>query len=612
MKYVRVYVKYVQRPWLLLRVLLWGNQCGDLCTVDCFTEPNSLIMEKQFLSVKTLMLAALILVVSGCVITINHKFEDRYYTMRGTNQPANPGPPNPIDPPDNLQKNMVESAFLGTAYDLVFTDPENLTANSVQNKRQRAPQVFVFTPDSSRFISINLLDREYNRNLPKGVSGNPLAGFHWSSDSRWTRTAREYQNSFGFSISGGGGVSDVAAFTGSVKFKTLQSSMSNNERIYLNQDGYYEGHLLSIDKKYKHELHSDFKSAIADLPTVYDPIVYRTFINNWGTHYSSEATFGAKCTYRFTFTKDQYASGFETESSFGLKAEGGAKAVKFEIGTEIDNATKQKIQEESGAQNIEFISHGGSGQKDFGAWSKDATANRVPIKVTFSPYQELLTSVYFPEMQANILQQKRANLERAITQYLNDNKITGSDDYKGFFDNSPVKFRATILQMEITKVSPTNEKDFFPVPDKSNEIYGYVGIAAFDESGNQLSNPTTLFNLDEKHFIRYEEGTNLTLVDGGVMAYWTDDFKFVTRTTVEFNVRREDLKTGYVCLLSTLFERNIHPLEGSGGTKFPETDKLTVFNRVLLTDAGRGPQSIILTNVDVDVLTFKVRLDRLK
>lgn len=134
------FVKYVQRLWLLLRVLLWSNQCGDLCTIDCFTKPNSLIMKKQFLSAKTLMLTAFIFVISGCAITIKHTFDqppvvvNNYYQGGGGS-----GNPDFV----NAENNTLSTEGLGVGYDIVWTDPENWTKNSVQGVGVR-PSVFTF------------------------------------------------------------------------------------------------------------------------------------------------------------------------------------------------------------------------------------------------------------------------------------------------------------------------------------------------------------------------------------------------------------------------------------------------------------------------------------
>ncbi len=586
-------------------------------------------MKKRILFVQTLVLAALLAVISGCTITVIHKFEDRYYTMGGNNKPvtqstpdtnqgatptSNPGttpataPTTTPNPPDkNLLENMVEVAHLGAGYDLVFTDPENLAVNSVQNSNKVKPKVFVFTPDPNNFIDIKLLDREYRRNLPKGVSGNSLAGFRWSSDYRWTRTAKEYQNKSGFGFSAGGGVPGTASFTGSTSFKNIQDNTRNSERIYLNQDGYYEGHVLSIDLNYPHQLSTEFKSAVNNLPD-HDQGAYDLFIRNWGTHFSGQATFGAKCSYRFTFTKDAYSVNSENETSFEIKAEGGAEAVKVDFGTKMDIGTKTSIQNESGSQNIEFISYGGSGQSDFGEWSRDATKNRVPIDIFFVSYLELLTPTYFPEIDPTVLSQKRMLLRAAIDKYFERHKYEGSENYAGFFVKKNIKFKGTILQMEYTAVSLTNEKDWTFVSDKNNEIYGMAGLIAFDsKSDHGLSNMVTLFDVDNAHYFKAEEGFILRFTDGQEIK-WGDGKSIFFRATVTFEVSPMVLETGYLSLLVDLKEK-----DGTNGfASFPQKNQYSSDNRIMLKDASNEPKSLVLNTSDGDILTFQYKLERVE
>ena len=173
---------------------------------------------------------------------------------------------------------MVEVDGLGAGYDLVFTDPEYLSHNSVQNGSTIKPQVFLFEPDDNEYIDIKMPGKVYRRNLPKGVIGTHLAEFKTASDGRWIRTASDYQNSFKFDISVGGGVPDVAMFTGSTSFKNVNEHTRNNQNMYLHQDGSFEGHALAMNFAYKQQLNPAFIGSVESLPDTKDTAAYNAFI----------------------------------------------------------------------------------------------------------------------------------------------------------------------------------------------------------------------------------------------------------------------------------------------------------------------------------------------
>jgi len=561
-------------------------------------------MKNQTKHLQRLLFLVTTMLISGCTITVIHKFDDRYYQNPG-NQFLKEVP----GVPESGIGNMVETSDIGAGYDIVYMNPDDLSNNSVQNNSFDKPQVFLFEPDPSNFIDIIQVGREndYRRNLPKGVDGSKLAGFKQSDNKRWTRTASEYQNSFDFKISGGGGVKDVAKFTGSTAFKNIQKNTRNSEHMYLHKDGYYEGHTLSMDMTYPHQLNPSFKRAIESLTATNDAVAYRAFITNWGTHFSQGAKFGAKCSYKFTFTKDGFSNSSESENSFGIKAEGGFEAVSFEFGLDMAIGQKSEIQKESGAQNLEFISHGGSGAKDFEQWSNDAMVNRAPIDAQLESYEALLIPKFFPEMDASILAEKRELLEAAIQQYFKDNEYSGSADYTEFYKRSKVKFRATVLQMEMTAVSSSNEKDATWWADKNNEIYGVLGLIAWDSKSNTNISPAiTVFDLDNEHFIKADEGAIIAFEDGKIVD-WNDGTSTTIHSIIEFEVDPTVVETGYVSLLVNLKEKEAL----IAYTAFPQKDIYSPDNRVRLEDASSDNKDITLFNADGDILTFRIRLERL-
>ncbi len=548
-------------------------------------------------SVSPLLFIFIILFSSGCTLSIIRQFEPGSKTSSSANPSGD----------DELARNMVELDGLGTGYDLVFTDPEDLSRNSVQNGSSVKPQVFLFEPDGNNFIDIKMPGKIYRRNLPKGVTGVHLSEFKTSSDARWVRTASDYQNSFKFDISVGGGVPDVASFTGSTSFKNVNENTRNHQNMYLHQDGSFEGHILALNGVYKQKLNPAFIESVNRLPDTTNTEVYNSFIRRWGTHYSNQCTYGGKCTYKFTFTQNAFSTSSDTETSFGIKAEAGAEEVKVNFDANMDIEAKSKFMKTSGAQNIEFISHGGSGARNFEDWSRDAMEFRVPIDISFVSYIHLLIPYWFPEMDPVVLDKKRALLDEALRIYFLNKAYNGNSNYGNFFNKKKIRFRATILAMEFTEVSPSNEKDATIIADKNNEIYGTIGLLAFDAKTElTFAQPVALFDLDDTHFLKKDEGTIIYFKDGEVITF-NDKQKKIIHNTLEFSVNPTAVESGYLCLISKLYEKDI-PVT----TKFGETGLYSTDSRIKLTDASYEPQSIILTTSDGDVMTFRVKLEKLE
>lgn len=335
-------------------------------------------MKKQFFSAKTLMLAALILVVSGCAITVKHKYI----------QPTND---------DAKESNLLSTGDLGLGYDIVWADPEVWATNSVTGVNVR-PRVFEFVPDPNphHTIDLNKLDRDATRmRKPLGVNAEANSEFSWDETMKFISNSSEYQASHGGSFSAEGGAMGVA-FSASASFKSVEEKTTAEQKTIANKYGFYKGLKLEMDLSAPHQLSSKFKHAVHSLGL--DPAGYDAFIEMWGTHFNSVAIIGAKCAYHLEFKKSEMASGFSSEENFKAGVSGTVAGITAGASAGYDQSRMSQVQESTGAESISFVSYGGSGAgiNDYPKWTEHAVENPTLIDAYLMSYEALFSKNFFP------------------------------------------------------------------------------------------------------------------------------------------------------------------------------------------------------------------------
>lgn len=367
-------------------------------------------------------------------------------------QPADPRPYQPPVQPESgstpHQSEMIPVGQLGVGYDAVYTDPENFTQNSVRNGSYTPPRVFELTPDANRAINLSKSSNlEVKKYLPVGVRGDELGIFKNNEKSEWIKSAEEFQNSYGNSFGGSVGLPGIASFSGSAAFENVETTTSNNENIYISRDWSYQGHRLSLNMNYPHKLSAEFKNDVSRLGN--DINQYTRFIKKWGTHFSAENLVGAKCSYRFKFSKSAYGSRNESANEFKVGVEGQVQAI--ELGLEYGHSSGQisDIKEEIGEQNVEFISYGASGKQNYAAWADDAKHTRITIDVKLKSYLELFNNGWFSN-DAGIAN-KRSMLQQALTEYFKQHASRSTTNGDNFFNRQPRTYKVDLMELHVRR-----------------------------------------------------------------------------------------------------------------------------------------------------------------
>jgi MAC/Perforin domain. len=346
-------------------------------------------------------------------------------------------------------RNMVEVTNLGVGFDAVYVDPQDLTKNSVRNSGFSRPKILEFVPNPNAFINMSSLgsssSQTHRRNLPVGVFGDNHARFEWSDETRWAKSASEFQKSFSHAYTGGVGVPGIASVSGSVSFEDVKRTTRSSENIYVYQDGFYRGHSLTMDKNYSHQVTDQFRRAVKSLGN--SSTAYDQFIKQWGTHFSTQAMLGAKCSYRFKLSKSAYEQRSESRTEFEVNVSATIKKVQADFGTSQGRSKANKVSNEIGASETKFISYGGSGATDFGRWSEHATNNRTLIDVKLTSLLDLFNSKYFPnDAQIRVKYQK---LNEALQRYFSNHGYRDTSDPRKFFKKQAREFKITATVLEV-------------------------------------------------------------------------------------------------------------------------------------------------------------------
>lgn len=387
---------------------------------------------------------------------------------------------------------MMEVPYLGVGYDAVRVDPEKLAANSVRNGSLNPPQVFNFTPGTKTYeVKDNPEGKTIKKSemIPAGVIVKPGSNtFSWSQKARWVMNASSYQESFSSTFSGNIGLPDVASIKLSASFEDVASTTSSRENAYVYKEGSFSGRNLTLDlSQMTGMLTPVFKEAVAGLGTG-DPAKYDAFIQNWGTHFSTDNTIGGKCSYRYTLNKSDYARSSKTKQEFTEGVEATIEGIKGGIEAKQTHETAKSVSNKIKATEFTFLSQGGNANyNDFEAWAEAAQVNPTIIDLRLRSYLELFNVAFFPNDQQ--IKTKYDLLNQALQRYYKKNHYTEGGDPLGFFKKGPRKYTVSFDRLYVKQGNPDNVEEI--------RNYGailYLGV--FNQNGETL----------QKKFILNENG----------------------------------------------------------------------------------------------------------
>ena len=246
-------------------------------------------------------------------------------------------------------------------------------------------------------------------------------GFHGQATTEYG--SKSYQNALSVDVSveaEGGFALWSARFTASTGYKQVSQGTNQNHRIYTSTRGKCIQYQLSIN--YVHaaiNVTNNFAKAVSSLPLARNDSAYNTFINTYGTHFTSQVVMGAKMVVRSEFEEVALTNMEET----GLNIEAGAKVsfMRFAagVGTETDIQRQQREAFESMRKSFTASYLGSHPPSDgrWETWAQSTTNSPYPVRYKLVPLTSLITNKFFPSMPSNELNTRRNLLTDADTVY---------------------------------------------------------------------------------------------------------------------------------------------------------------------------------------------------
>ncbi len=282
------------------------------------------------------------------------------------------------------------------------------------------------------FEKLKIQDIDWNNNdgdyaTKNHFSYDMLMEARGSEETKMFYSSSAYEKSFSANVG-----ADTPKGGGSASFSYTSSNSNSSTNIYTYSRTKVRAYSVSLKKEYI-ALTKEFKDAVRALPKSYSASAYRNFISQWGTHYPLSTTYGGVqvASYKFK-AKDVMSS---ESMAIGIKA----NMKKASAGGGYSSSKEYRETQEN-SKGI-YRSKGGTGKGDGFTVTKD---DAVPIEIDLKRLHELLLADYFNDGTSDAeLSQRKANLKRAITDYIGSPTDSGRSLKPRMYKMTDVKWTAT-------------------------------------------------------------------------------------------------------------------------------------------------------------------------
>ena len=294
---------------------------------------------------------------------------------------------------------------LGRCYDILTLDPFNISHTATHHR------VFAFYPGEA----IEIEDEAKQVLIPRSTSYIPGSKGSFNSESQTSilYTEADMQRLYAGAV--GGIVTRLMGvflpFSLSTSYKTLKKERRQEKSIYAFTRAEYVHYSLELNPNDWANLHLDleFQETVGRLPKENNEVDYKQFIENFGTHFSAQVTFGGMVYQRIRLDESTYA--VVAQQGANLEAEA-KKIFKAKYSKESESSTYREIRDNS--EELDFC--GGDHPENIHDWFATVKSDPAPIKLELLPLHELLTPEYFPNDKSII--QKQRLLAEATQAYL--------------------------------------------------------------------------------------------------------------------------------------------------------------------------------------------------
>ncbi|MBD2427411.1 MAC/perforin domain-containing protein [Phormidium sp. FACHB-1136] len=309
--------------------------------------------------------------------------------------------------PDNPDGKAFPAIYstLGRCYDILTLDPFDISHSA------KGHEIFKFYPgeaDKTEDEDQRVIVPRHARFIP-GSKGSVSSG----STTNILYTEADMQRMYASVVSGivTRLMGVFLPFSLSGSYQNFRKERRQEKSIYAFTRAEYVHYSLELSPHIWAKLHlnPDFQAAVNQLPAEYKEVEYERFIEEFGTHFSVQVTFGGVVSQRIRLNESTYAA--VTQKGANLEAEA-KKVFKAKYSKESESSTYREIQEHS--EELEFS--GGEHPANIHDWFATVKSDPAPIKLELVPLYELLIPDYFSK-DASILQ-KQKFLDKATQVYV--------------------------------------------------------------------------------------------------------------------------------------------------------------------------------------------------
>lgn len=222
-------------------------------------------------------------------------------------------------------------------------------------------------------------------------------------------------------------LSEAAAFSGSLTCEFVHKNTRHAKNTVTCSTAAHSLYILKEDdgsNPAQKRLDSCFRSWIENKLNENSPDSWTAFIQKFGTHYITSATFGGL---GFQVLKLSFE---QVEELHSKKISLETAAANALLKSSVSSSTESGYSSYSSSSSSHTVFLGGTvlpsvhdDHLDFKDWSESVHLEPVPIQVSLLPITNLLTPQYFPEIDPTELARKRNALQQAVHVYLKEHKI---------------------------------------------------------------------------------------------------------------------------------------------------------------------------------------------
>ncbi|BAE81215.1 phospholipase D endonuclease [Chlamydia felis Fe/C-56] len=223
-----------------------------------------------------------------------------------------------------------------------------------------------------------------------------------------------------------GDLAQGAAFSLSVTYEFVQKSTHQAKNTVTCSTAAHSLYILKEDEgNSQKKLDSGFQSWVETKLKVNDPSSFEAFIQRFGTHYITSATYGGM---GFQALKLSFQQVEELQSQkISLETAAANSLIKGSVSNQVESGYSSYDSKSS--SHTVFL--GGTvlpsmkdEHLDFTEWSESVRLEPVPIQVSLLPIADLLTTDFFPKENQDTLAQKKKSLKQAVRVYLKKHKTS--------------------------------------------------------------------------------------------------------------------------------------------------------------------------------------------